>query len=77
MSCGGIHSQSRPQMLRPELAVDWQPPAPFTWLAWLVHQQRRWRIRAELHDLNDAQLRDVGLTRAQIEVVLAQPFWHP
>ncbi|WP_341909136.1 DUF1127 domain-containing protein [Ferrovibrio terrae] len=77
MSCGHTDSQIQPQMLRPELALEWQLPTPLGWLAWLVHQQRRWRIRAELHGLNDAQLRDVGLTRAQIESALARPFWQP
>ena len=77
MSCGGTRSQSKPQMLRPELLEAWQLPSPFGWLAWFVYLQRRWRIRAELQALNEAQLRDAGLTRAQIEAVLARPFWRP
>lgn len=77
MSCSGTCSQSQPQILRPELAaVPWHLPSPFGWFAWLVYLQARWRIREELAALTDAQLRDVGLTRGQVEVVLARPFWH-
>jgi uncharacterized protein YjiS (DUF1127 family) len=67
-------------MLRPELAAaSWHLPSPLHWalgwLARLVYLQARWRIRAELRMLNDAQLRDVGLTRAQVESELRRPFW--
>ncbi|MCW0235564.1 MAG: DUF1127 domain-containing protein [Ferrovibrio sp.] len=65
-------------MQRPDLAaVPWNLPSPFGWFAWLVYLQARWRIRAELQTLNDAQLRDVGLTRAQVDIALARPFWQP
>jgi uncharacterized protein YjiS (DUF1127 family) len=80
MSCGGTCSSSQPQMLRPELAaVPWHLPSPmgwfWGWLVWLVYLQARWRIREELQMLNDAQLRDVGLTRAQVDSELRRPFW--
>lgn len=78
MSCGNTCSQSQPQMLRPDLAVaPWHLPSPIGWAAWLVYLQAKWRIRNELRALNDTQLRDVGLTRAQIESELRRPFWRP
>lgn len=76
MSCGGTCIPSQPAMLRPELAAVLSLPSPFSWFDWLVHQQRRWRIRSELRDLSDTQLRDVGLTREQVDAVLARPFWQ-
>ena len=77
MSCGNTCSQSQPQMLRPDLAVaPWHLPSPFSWIVWLVYLQARWRIRNELMALNDMQLRDVGLTRTQIESELRRPFWR-
>jgi uncharacterized protein YjiS (DUF1127 family) len=81
MSCGGTCSSSQPQMLRPELAAaPWHLPSPMNlalgWLVWLVYLQARWRIREELLALNDAQLRDVGLTRAQVDGELRRPFWR-
>lgn len=77
MSCGGTCSQSHPQMLRPDLAaVPWHLPSPFGWVVWLVYLQTRWRMRDELMSLSDGQLRDVGLTRAQIESELHRPFWR-
>lgn len=78
MSCGGTCSQSPSQMLRPELAaVPWHLPSPFGWFARLVYLQARWRMREELLALNDMQLRDVGLTRAEVEGELRRPFWRP
>lgn len=77
MSCGGPCSQSQPQMLRPELtAVHWHPPSPFGWIARLINLQARWRMREELAALSDAQLRDVGLTREEVDATLARPFWR-
>lgn len=78
MSCGGIHSRSQPQMLRPDLAaVPWHLPSPLGWVAWLVYLQTRWRMRAELMALNDMQLHDVGLTRWEIDALQKRPFWRP
>ncbi len=81
MSCGGTCSSSQPQMLRPDLAaVALHLPSPIGWFrgwfAWLVYLQARWRIRQELRALTDMQLRDVGLTRMQIDSELQRPFWH-
>lgn len=81
MSCGGTCSQSQPQMLRPDLAaVPWHLPSPMGWFcSWfgrLVYLQARWRIRDELQALTDRQLRDVGLTREQIDSELRRPFWR-
>lgn len=76
MSCGGTCIPSQPQMLRPELAVSLELPSPFSWFGWLVYQQRRWRMGTELRELSDRQLRDVGLTRAEVDAALARPFWQ-
>ena len=38
---------------------------------WAVFQERRKRerVRADLYDLNDRELRDIGITRGEIEYV--------
>ena len=38
---------------------------------WAVYQERRKResVRADLYDLNDRELRDIGLTRGEIDYV--------
>lgn len=55
------------------------------WLAGLsgriVGTLRTWQTRArqrrELRELDDATLRDVGLTRAQANFSADKPFWRP
>jgi uncharacterized protein YjiS (DUF1127 family) len=38
---------------------------------WVAYQERRKResVRADLYDLNDRELRDIGLTRGEIDYV--------
>lgn len=81
MSCGSTCSRSHPPILqaRPvrqtRPAAAWHLPSPFEVFGWLVELQRLWRRREELRDLSDAQLRDVGLRRDQIEREARRPFW--
>jgi uncharacterized protein YjiS (DUF1127 family) len=37
----------------------------------------RWRHRARLLELDDRMLRDVGLSRADVELEASKPFWTP
>lgn len=37
--------------------------------------QQRYEQRRELAELDDRMLKDIGLTRAQVEKELARPFW--
>jgi len=43
----------------------------------LVEWQERARSRVLLGRLDDRMLRDVGLTRSDVEVETAKPFWRP
>lgn len=42
----------------------------------LIQWQRMARRRADLAILSDAQLKDIGLTRADIGAELRRPFWR-
>lgn len=37
---------------------------------------RRWRSRQYLPNLDDRMLRDIGVTRAEVENELNKPFWR-
>lgn len=89
MSCGGTCSQTPPAITRSfvsgrffasgrSFASDTalHLPSPFGWFSWLVDLQARWRARDELRSLSDAQLRDVGLTREQVEQAIRKPLWR-
>ncbi len=41
------------------------------WLGWLAHEDKQ-RSRRRLADLNDDQLRDIGLTRADVNREMAK-----
>lgn len=41
-------------------------------IAWL----ERIRERRELAELNDSMLKDIGVSRADVEHVVAKPFWR-
>ena len=42
----------------------------------LVTWQRRARDRHQLRQMGDYMLKDVGLSRAEVEVECAKPFWR-
>ena len=69
MSCGStICTPSDPQLLQPARPASAPHlPSPFGWFATLVQLQTGWRRREELRELDDRILRDVGLTREQVE----------
>ena len=78
MTCGSTTcTPTHPPFLQPARpASALHLPSPFGWFSLLVNWQTRWRRRAELRDLDDRILRDVGLTREQIEHTAQQPFWR-
>ena len=47
-----------------------------SWFYRLALASGRYRQRRDLADLTDEQLRDVGLTRRDVERECAKPFWH-
>lgn len=49
--------------------------APATALATLAAWQRRAEERAQLAQLTDLQLHDLGLSRAAVEDMARKPFW--
>jgi uncharacterized protein YjiS (DUF1127 family) len=64
--------RQRPATALERLVIDRLGPdaaLPFLWL-------RRWRDRHELADLDDAQLRDVGLNAETVRRESAKPFWQ-
>ena len=53
---------------------------PFRWVAgllsWAAACLVRARQRRTLGELDDAMLKDIGLTRAEVEHECAKPFWR-
>jgi hypothetical protein len=43
----------------------------------LVLWLARWRERRHLSDLDDYMLRDIGLSRADLRIEIAKPWWQP
>ncbi|HEX6119268.1 MAG TPA: DUF1127 domain-containing protein [Dongiaceae bacterium] len=50
-------------------ALDRMIEAPIAWL-------ERMRERRQLAGLNDAMLKDIGVSRADVEHVVEKPFWR-
>ncbi|MEQ8604599.1 MAG: DUF1127 domain-containing protein [Marivibrio sp.] len=54
---------------------------PVGWIAMLWAALRRWQERAEsrshIRELDARLLRDIGVSRAEIESEIAKPFWRP
>jgi uncharacterized protein YjiS (DUF1127 family) len=57
------------------------PAAPVTSLAVVVEGVLAWfertRQRRQLSELSDHMLKDIGLTRVDVEAELSKPFWQP
>jgi uncharacterized protein YjiS (DUF1127 family) len=43
----------------------------------VVRWRQRFRSRYELMNLNEADLRDIGMTRGEAELESSKPFWLP
>ena len=56
-------------------AVGW--PVATTLVALFSRWLDRVRERRHLHALDDRMLRDIGLTRADVEFEAHKPFWRP
>ena len=68
MSCGSTTcTPPHNHRLQQDAPAALHLPSPLGWLGLLVHWQARWRHCEELRDLDDRILRDVGLTREQVE----------
>jgi uncharacterized protein YjiS (DUF1127 family) len=59
------------------------PPVPFvdrSWSAYAFEQVLVWleraRQRRQLQQLGDHMLRDIGLSRADVEAEVSKPFWR-
>jgi uncharacterized protein YjiS (DUF1127 family) len=55
-------------------AAPWASAVAFAegWLGWF----ERARQRRHLGELSDHMLKDIGLSRADVEVEVAKPFWR-
>ena len=56
-------------------------PAPWTSAAAVIEDVLAWfervRQRRQLGELSDHMLKDIGLTRADVEAEVTKPFWQP
>lgn len=61
-------------------------PAPTSfgrppWIRQVMHRVARWietsRQRRQLAALDDAALKDIGLTRSDVSIEIYKPFWRP
>ena len=71
-----IHSQSPRSRVRQHNAVGALNDAANQFVATLREWRRRTRGRAELAELDDRMLKDIGLTRADAEFLSNKPFWR-
>lgn len=65
---------------RPWVARPGPAPAPSRWIRLvdtLVLWQERFRSRQTLAGMDDRMLRDVGLSRADLEPEIRKPVWRP
>lgn len=78
MTCGSTTcTPSHTHSLRHAAPAPWHLPSPFGWFAGLVRWQASWRRRQELLELEDWLLRDIGLTREEVEREAHRPFTFP
>jgi uncharacterized protein YjiS (DUF1127 family) len=59
---------------------DFRPVAALRWLCaalfWLAALQRRHRERMQLAEMDDAALKDIGLSRCDVMAEVAKPSWR-
>lgn len=53
----------------------WPRPSVRGILDWLVALDARYRQRRTLETLDDRMLRDIGVTRAEVEQEIRRPLW--
>lgn len=59
--------------VRPARGAGWLRQAARVVAAW----HERARQRRDLRSLDERMLKDIGLSRADIDAEAAKPFWHP
>jgi uncharacterized protein YjiS (DUF1127 family) len=70
-----MHAPLNPAASRPLLETSGQPPIA-RWTAWLRHCLVQLTERRRLKELSDDQLRDVGLSRADIARACRRRPWN-
>jgi uncharacterized protein YjiS (DUF1127 family) len=68
--------QTRSSILRRTAWSDWPKQACAAGANWLWRCAERSAQRRALAELDDAGLRDIGLTRAEAQAEAAVPFWR-
>ena len=74
MSFADRRTFAAPQRIRAHRDRRSWPARLFTWL--IVWNERH-RERCQLNELDDRALRDMGLSRDQVEAESRKPFWQP
>jgi uncharacterized protein YjiS (DUF1127 family) len=79
---GTMHVPARRSLAVQGVALAWIAGRQLTW--WLgracealLAGAERARQRRQLGELNDYMLRDIGLTRADVDRETRKPFWRP
>lgn len=72
----GAASGQRPVQVPGRAVLDRVGLATLTLLDALADWQKRGRERRQLASLTDLQLKDAGLSRADVVAELAKPFWR-
>ena len=73
---GSIHWQEPRRRFRQHDAIHALSDAGNHVVATLREWRQRSRARAELAELDDRMLKDIGLTRADAEFLANKPFWR-
>ena len=74
MSFADRRSLAAPQHIR---VHESRRPWPARIFTWLIVWNERQRQRRRLNELDDRDLRDMGLSRDQVEAESRKPFWQP
>jgi uncharacterized protein YjiS (DUF1127 family) len=68
--------QTRSSSVLPTSWSDWPKQACAAGANWLWRCAERSAQRRALAELDDARLRDIGVTRAEAQAEAAMPFWR-